>query len=47
METITLNIRRSDVYTEVDKTTDYTGAKLIQSDNEARDRIFVFDVPTD
>lgn len=39
METITLNIRRSDVYTEVDKTTDYTGAKLIQSDNEARDRI--------
>ncbi len=39
METITLNIRRPDVYTEVDKTTDYTGAKLNQSDNGARDRI--------
>lgn len=39
METITLNIRRSDVYKEVDKTTDYTGAKLNQDDNGARDRI--------
>lgn len=39
METITLNIRRSDVYTEVDKTTDYTGAKLNANDNGARDRI--------
>ena len=39
METITLNIKRSDVYTEVDKTTDYTGAKLNQSDDGARDRI--------
>lgn len=39
METITLNINRSDVYTEVDKTTDYTGAKLNSEENGARDRI--------
>lgn len=39
METITLNVKRSDVYTEVDKTTDYTGAKLTGEDAGARDRI--------
>lgn len=39
METITLNVNRQDVYTEVDKTTDYTGAKLNDKDNGARDRI--------
>lgn len=39
METITLTIRRSDVYTEVDKTTDYTGAKMNESEEGARDRI--------
>lgn len=39
METITLNINRQDVYTEVDKTTDYTGAKLNDKENGARDRI--------
>lgn len=39
METITLNINKQDVYTEVDKTTDYTGAKLNDTDTGARDRI--------
>ena len=39
MGTITLNVSRTDVYTEVDKTTDYTGAKLVREDNGARDRI--------
>lgn len=39
METITLNISRKDVYTEVDKTTDYTGAKLNPKEDGARDRI--------
>lgn len=39
METITLNIKRQDVYTEVDKTTDYTGAKLNDKEDGARDRI--------
>lgn len=37
METITLNIKRQDVYTEVDKTTDYTGAKLDDKESGARD----------
>lgn len=39
METITLNVSRADVYAEVDKTTDYTGAKLTTSEDGARDRI--------
>lgn len=39
METITLSVNREDVYREVDKTTDYTGAKQIGSDPGARDRI--------
>lgn len=39
METITLNIQRADVYLEVDKTTDYTGSKLIEGDAGARERI--------
>lgn len=39
MATITLNINREDVYREVDKTTDYTGSKLIDGDDKARDRI--------
>lgn len=41
METITLKINRQDIYTEVDKTTDYTGAKLNDRENGARDRIVV------
>lgn len=39
MATITLNISREDVFREVDKTTDYTGSKLIDGDDNARDRI--------
>lgn len=39
METITLTVNREDVYTEVDKTTDYTGSKLIDKDQNARDRV--------
>lgn len=39
METITLNVSRQDVYNEVDKTTDYTGSKLIDKDDNARDRV--------
>lgn len=40
METIELKVSRSDVYEEVDKTTDYTGSKLISSNDQgARDRI--------
>lgn len=39
MATITLNISREDVYREVDKTTDYTGSKLIDGDEKARERI--------
>lgn len=41
METIVLTINRADVYTEVDKTTDYTGAKMVTKENGAgvRDRI--------
>lgn len=39
MEIITLTVDREDVYTEVDKTTDYTGSKLIDKDSTARDRV--------
>lgn len=39
MATITLNVKRQDVFDEVDKTTDYTGAKLQEGDSGARDRI--------
>lgn len=39
METINLNIGRQDVFTEVEKATDYTGAKLIGNDKDARERI--------
>lgn len=39
MEIITLTVNREDVYNEVDKTTDYTGSKLIDNDGHARDRV--------
>lgn len=38
---IVLSVNRKDVYTEVDKTTDYTGAKLNDTVAGARDRIAV------
>ncbi len=43
METITINIYKADVYEEVAKATDYTGAKLIDGDEKARDRILATD----
>lgn len=43
MASITLTIPRIEVYTEVEKATDYTGAKLIDGDENARDRIVAGD----
>lgn len=43
METITIQIQKDEVYEEVAKTTDYTGAKLIDGDDKARDRILAAD----
>ncbi len=43
METITIQIDKGDVYEEVAKATDYTGAKLIDGDATARDRILATD----
>lgn len=43
METITIQIFRDDVYEEVAKATDYTGSKLIDGDEGARDRILAAD----
>lgn len=43
METITIEVRREDVYEEVAKATDYTGAKLVGADADARDRILAGD----
>lgn len=43
METIIIQISQPDVYEEVAKATDYTGAKLIGSDEDARDRILAAD----
>lgn len=43
METITIQIFQDDVYEEVAKATDYTGSKLIDGDEGARDRILAAD----
>ena len=43
METITIQIIQEDVYEEVAKATDYTGSKLIDGDDGARDRILAAD----
>lgn len=43
METITITISQTDVYNEVAKATDYTGSKLIDGDEKARDRILAVD----
>ena len=43
METITIRIFEDDVYEEVAKATDYTGSKLIDGDEGARDRILAAD----
>lgn len=41
METIKLKVSRADVYDEVDKTTDYTGSKLAEGSEDARERILM------
>lgn len=43
METIDIQIMRDEVYEEVAKATDYTGSKLIDGDDTARDRILAAD----
>lgn len=43
METIKIKVYQKDVYEEVAKATDYTGSKLIGSDEDARDRILAGD----
>ncbi len=43
METITIQIFQEDVYEEVAKATDYTGSKLTDGDDGARDRILAAD----
>lgn len=43
METITVHIFQSEVYEEVAKATDYTGSKLIDGDENARERILAAD----
>lgn len=43
METITIQVLKNDVYEEVAKATDYTGSKLIDGDENARDRILAAD----
>lgn len=43
METITIQIIQEDVYEEVAKATDYTGSKLIDGDEGARERILAAD----
>lgn len=43
METITIKIFQDDVYEEVAKATDYTGSKLIDGDEGARNRILAAD----
>ena len=43
METITINVYRDDVYDEVAKATDYTGSKLMDGDEGARERILAGD----
>lgn len=43
MATITLTIDRADVYEEVAKATDYTGSKLTEGGEDARERILMSD----
>lgn len=41
MKTLLLTVSREDVYSEVEKTTEYTGAKMMQADEGAHDRLAV------
>lgn len=39
MKTLLLTVGREDVYSEVEKTTEYTGAKMMHADEGAHDRL--------
>ena len=41
MKTLLLTVSREDVYSEVEKTTEYTGAKMMHADEGAHDRLSV------
>lgn len=41
MKELLLTAKRDDVYSEVEKTTEYTGAKMMHADNGAHDRLSV------
>ena len=41
MKTLLLTVGREDVYSEVEKTTEYTGAKMMHADEGAHDRLAV------
>ena len=41
MKTLLLTVSREDVYSEVEKTTEYTGAKMMHADEGAHDRLAV------
>ena len=41
MKTLLLTVGREDVYSEVEKTTEYTGAKMMHADEGAHDRLSV------
>ncbi len=43
METIAVQVNKKGVYEEVAKATDYTGSKLLDNDEHARDRILATD----
>ena len=43
METIAVQVNKNVVYEEVAKATDYTGSKLLDNDEHARDRILATD----
>lgn len=43
MSNITITVVQSSVYDEVAKATDYTGSKMLDEDEKARDRIFTTD----
>lgn len=43
METIAVQVNKKGVYEEVAKATDYTGSKLLDGDEHARDRILATD----
>lgn len=41
MKTLLLTVGREDVYSEIEKTTEYTGAKMMHADEGAHDRLAV------